>query len=109
MSGNLDLSGGTIGQSGEQLTGTAERLTSEIASFGGRLAGFENAFGGDDLGSAMQMVYDAISTAAMECFDDNAAVLAETGGKLVEMGAEYAGVEQSNEGLFTDLLGRLGQ
>ncbi|WP_433260101.1 hypothetical protein ACQPZF_23105 [Actinosynnema sp. CS-041913] len=109
MSGDLDLTGGTIGQSGEQLTATAERLAGEIESFSGRLAGFENAFGGDDLGSAMKMVYDAISQAALECFDDNTAVLTETGGKLVEMGAEYTGVEQANDGLFTGLLGRLGQ
>ncbi|MEJ2856863.1 MULTISPECIES: hypothetical protein [unclassified Saccharothrix] len=105
MSGHLNLSGEAIGRSGDQLTGTAERLTGEIASFRASLASYGNPFGGDDLGSAMQMIYDVISEAAMESFEDNAAVLTETGGKLVEMGAEYVNVEQANHGLFTSLGG----
>ncbi|MET8762694.1 hypothetical protein [Lentzea sp. NPDC004782] len=107
MSGGLEVFGDAISQSGEQLTGTAERLTGEIAAFSGKLAGFGNPFGGDDLGSTMQMIYGAIADAAMECFGDNTATMSETGGKLVEMGAEYVSVEERNHGLISGLLGRL--
>ncbi|MEV0675529.1 hypothetical protein AB0I60_03295 [Actinosynnema sp. NPDC050436] len=108
MSGKVELTGDTISRSGEQLTGTADRLAEEVASFTGRLAGFGDAFGGDDLGSTMQMIYDAVSGAAFECFDENTAVLSETGGQLSEMGAEYTEVERANQGVFTDLLGGMG-
>ncbi|WP_154814089.1 hypothetical protein [Actinophytocola xinjiangensis] len=108
MDGSLDLRGESISQSGGALTGSAQGMAGDLSAFTSSLSGYGNPFGDDDLGSVMQMIYSAVSEAAMECFDGNTAELGVAGGQLVEMGSEYLNTEQTNEAEFTTLRGEVG-
>lgn len=80
MSEDTRFTADSITARGEDPGPTVDQPANDIASFKARLAGFGNPFGGDDLGAAMRMAYDTITEIAVECLDDNTAIMAETGG-----------------------------
>ncbi|MFD4638304.1 WXG100 family type VII secretion target [Lentzea sp. NPDC058436] len=104
MSG-MEVSAEMIGGSAKEILGTGDSLTSDIAAFRSQVEALTGAFGGDELGSALGTIYQIVSEAAFESFEDNADGLAEIGHNLQGMADDYSAVETANQGTFQQLLG----
>ncbi|MFD9701773.1 WXG100 family type VII secretion target [Lentzea sp. NPDC059081] len=104
MSG-MEVNAEMIGGSAKEILGTGESLTSDIASFRSQVEALAGAFGGDELGSALDTIYQMVSEVAFESFEDNAAALGEIGDNLQGMADEYTAVETANQDMFTELMG----
>lgn len=108
MSGQFSVDAGMIGGSAQQILGTGESLAGEVASFRGQVDALAGAFGGDDLGSVLGMIYQVISEAAFESFADNAEGLGEIGRTLQGMAEDYSTTDTGNDEMFRNLMGGLG-
>ncbi|MET9224556.1 hypothetical protein [Lentzea sp. NPDC003310] len=104
MSG-MEVSAEVIGGSAKEILGTGDSLTGDIAAFRSRVEALSDAFGGDELGSALGTIYQIVSEAAFESFEDNADGLAEIGHNLQGMADEYTAVEIANQTSFQQLMG----
>ncbi|HEX7305387.1 hypothetical protein [Lentzea sp.] len=107
MSG-MQVNAEMIGGSAQQILGTGDSLTGDIAAFRSQVDALSGAFGGDELGSALGTIYQMVSEAAFESFEDNADGLAEIGRNLQGMADDYTTVETANQGMFQELTGGLG-
>ncbi|HVK23797.1 MAG TPA: hypothetical protein VM677_20775 [Actinokineospora sp.] len=108
MSGEMYVHAEAIGGSAKQILGTGEALAAGVESFRGQVDALADAFGGDDLGSVLGMIYQVISEAAFESFTDNVDGLDEIGNNLQSMADDYTTVETANTGFFQQLTGDLG-
>ncbi|MBY8851927.1 hypothetical protein [Saccharothrix longispora] len=108
MSGEFSVNAEAIGGSAQRILGAGEDLAGEVASFRGQVDALADAFGGDDLGSVLGMIYQVISEAAFESFTDNAEGLGEVGRTLQSMSDDYSVVETDNGDVFRQLMGGLG-
>jgi uncharacterized protein YukE len=106
MSG-MDVNAEMIGGSAKEILGTGDSLARDVAAFRGQAEALADAFGGDDLGSVLGMIYQIISEAAFESFEDNADGLGEIGHNLQGMADDYSAVESANHGMFSQLTGGL--
>jgi uncharacterized protein YukE len=97
-----------ISGSAQQILGTGQALAAEVDSFRGQVDALADAFGGDDLGSVLGMIYQVISEAAFESFDDNVDGLNEIGRNLQSMAEDYTTVESANCDVFQKLQEGLG-
>lgn len=96
-----------IGGSAKEILGAGDSLAGDVAAFRGQVDALAGAFGGDDLGSVLGMIYQIIAEAAFESFEDNADGLAEIGRTLQGMADDYSTVETANNDMFTQLMGGL--
>ncbi|MGI5500716.1 WXG100 family type VII secretion target [Lentzea sp. CA-135723] len=104
MSG-MEVSAEMIGGSAKQILGTGDSLAGEVAAFRSQVEALTGAFGGDELGSALGTIYQIVSEAAFESFEDNADGLTEIGQNLQAMADDYTAVETANQNSFQQLLG----
>ncbi|KAA9165865.1 hypothetical protein FPZ12_005150 [Amycolatopsis acidicola] len=109
MPGDIELDTGAVNESGKSVSDAADELRTKITEFQSKLEGYESAFGGDDLGSAMQSVYDAIREAAMESYEDNTATVTETGDRIVDMAKSYEAIETAHSEQLTAFLKEMGE
>ncbi|MFD5828013.1 WXG100 family type VII secretion target [Lentzea sp. NPDC060358] len=107
MSG-MEVSTEMIGGSAKEILGTGDSLTSDIATFRSQTEALTGAFGGDELGSALGTIYQIVSEAAFESFEDNADGLAEIGHNLQGMADDYDAIEAFNRDSFQQIMGDLG-
>jgi len=98
-----------LSATGSALQGVASRLSSELASFRSELAGFGAPWGSDDIGSLIGAAHDEVSSWAFECYQDALDEMALAGADLVDIGAGYTEVDESNSRRFRGLLTDLGQ
>ncbi|WP_146174802.1 WXG100 family type VII secretion target [Umezawaea tangerina] len=96
-----------ISGSADQLLGMGEALGKEVESFRSQVDALADAFGGDDLGSALGMIYQIVSEAAFDSFADNAEGLSEIGQNLQGMADDYSTVDTANSDMFRELQGEL--
>jgi uncharacterized protein YukE len=106
MSG-MDVNAEMIGETAQGIQGAGDSLAGDVASFRGQVEGLADAFGGDDLGSVLGMIYQIIAEAAFESFEDNADGLGEIGRNLQGMADDYTTAETANNDLFKQLMGGL--
>lgn len=103
MSG-MNVNAEMIGGSAQEILGTGDSLAGDVAAFRGQVDALAGAFGGDDLGSVLGMIYQIIAEAAFESFEDNADGLGEIGRTLQGMADEYSTVETANNDMFKQLM-----
>ncbi|RJQ77763.1 hypothetical protein D5S17_15220 [Pseudonocardiaceae bacterium YIM PH 21723] len=96
-----------IGGTAQKLLAAGQALTGDIAAFRSQTAALADAFGDDDLGSILGMIYQGISEAAFECFEDNAEGLNEIADGVKQMAATYTETESMNKTFFHTLSGGL--
>lgn len=96
-----------IGASANELLGLGKSLTGDIDSFQAQTEALTNAFGNDDLGSAIGMIYQVASEAAFESFHDNAEGLSEIGQGLQTMAQDYSQIDLANKDSFQQIVGGL--
>lgn len=106
MSG-MQVSTEAIGGSAKEILGTGDSLTGEIGAFRSQVEALTDAFGADELGSALGTIYQIVSEAAFESFEDNADGLAEIGTTLQGMADEYTAVEAANQQSLQQVMGDL--
>ncbi|GGP51837.1 WXG100 family type VII secretion target [Saccharothrix coeruleofusca] len=104
----MNVNAAAIGESAQQILSTGDALAGEVAAFRGQVDALADAFGGDDLGSALATIYQVVSEAAFESFTDNAEGLSEVGRTLQAMADDYSTAETANSDSFRQLMGGLG-
>ncbi len=108
MSGAFSVHPEEVGGAAKNLLGAGQSLSGAVAQFQARTAALSDAFGNDDLGSALGTIYQIASEAAFDCFADNAEGLQEVGHNLQAMADSYAETESASQESFQRLLGGLG-
>ncbi len=103
----MNVNAEMIGGSAKEILGTGDSLASDVAAFRGQVDALAGAFGGDDLGSVLGMIYQIIAEAAFESFEDNADGLGEIGRNMQGMADDYSATETANNDMFTQLMGGL--
>ncbi|MEY8039551.1 PE domain-containing protein [Saccharopolyspora cebuensis] len=94
-----------MGKAADELADTGQTLSRDITAFQAETAALGDAFGDDDLGSALAGIYQVASEAAFESFHDNAGRLKEIGENLRSMADEYAEIDTANQDSFQQLVG----
>lgn len=107
MSGGFTVHPEEVGGAAKNLQGAGQSLAGAVARFQSQAAALGDAFGDDDLGSVLGMIYQVASEAAFESFQDNADGLQEIGHTLQEMADHYAEAESANQDSFQQVLGGL--
>lgn len=87
--GNLDVRPDLIRRSGGGIRTAAQQLRSELTAFQGRLAGFGQPWGNDDVGALIGGCYLAIHDVAMECYEENIAGLETEADGVNTMAGNY--------------------
>ncbi|MEU3622779.1 hypothetical protein BS329_09755 [Amycolatopsis coloradensis] len=95
MSGGFQVFPEQIRGAGSALAGTGKSLAGEVAAFQSQTAALGDAFGDDDLGSALGTIYQIASEAAFESFHDNAEGIGDVGQTLQIMAGSYADYEST--------------
>jgi hypothetical protein len=96
-----------IGASAKKLLGLGQSLVGDIDSFRAQTEALTSAFGNDDLGSAIAMIYQVASEAAFDSFHDNAEGLSEIGQGLQTMAEHYSQIDLANKDSFHQIMGGL--
>lgn len=107
MSGGFTVHPEEVGGAAKNLQGAGQSLAGAIAEFQSRVAALGDAFGDDDLGSVLGMIYEVASEAAFESFQDNADGLQAIGHTLQEMADHYAETDAAHREVFQQVLGGL--
>ncbi|GAB2843450.1 WXG100 family type VII secretion target [Lentzea nigeriaca] len=107
MSGGFSVHPEEVGGAAKSLQGAGQSLAGAVAQFQSQVAALGDAFGDDDLGSVLGMIYQVASEAAFESFQDNADGLQEIGHTLQEMADHYAETESASMDSFRQMLGGL--
>ncbi|MFD9701373.1 WXG100 family type VII secretion target [Lentzea sp. NPDC059081] len=107
MSGGFTVDPEEVGRAAGNLQGAGQALAGAVDQFQSQAAALADAFGDDDLGSVLGMIYEVASEAAFESFQDNADGLQEIGHTLREMAEHYAEVESASLESFQQVLGGL--
>jgi hypothetical protein len=97
-----------LSASGSALQSVASRLSSELASFRSELAGFGAPWGSDDIGSLIGAAHDEVSSWAFECYLDVMGEMASAGADVVDISAQYTGVDENVSRRFRGVLTELG-
>ncbi|MEU0880511.1 hypothetical protein ABZ345_18060 [Lentzea sp. NPDC005914] len=105
MSGGFSVHPEELGGAARNLQGAGQSLTGAVSEFQAKVAALSDAFGDDDLGSALGMIYEIASEAAFDCFTDNAEGLQEIGHNLQAMADGYAETESASQESFQQLMG----
>ncbi|WP_435158692.1 hypothetical protein [Amycolatopsis sacchari] len=92
-----------MSRSGEGVSSAGASIRDRITAFQSTLEGYGNPFGEDDIGSAMQEIYEAIQEAAMDSYTDNAETVTDVGDRIGEMAKAYREIETAH----SDTLGQL--
>jgi len=77
--------------SGQDWGGSVRTLSDDMAAVG-------QPYGGDELGVALQQMYDTIGPTALRYFDETGFCLVETAAALDQMATAYTAVERDNTG-----------
>ncbi|MEU4522970.1 hypothetical protein AB0F52_30210 [Amycolatopsis sp. NPDC024027] len=93
MTGGFEVFPEEIGGAAKKMVSTGQSLSGDIAAFQSQTAALGDAFGDDDLGSALGMIYQVASEAAFESFHDNAEGISDIGQNLQVMADSYAEYE----------------
>lgn len=93
MSGGFHVDPGALSKSANGLLSSGKTLAGDVAAFQSQTAALKDAFGGDDLGSALETIYEVASQAAFECFHDNAESLQDIGHNLHAMAKTYSDID----------------
>lgn len=95
--GNLNVQPDLIRRSGGGIRSAAQQLRSELTAFQGKLAGFGQPWGNDDLGALIGGCYQAIHEVAMECYEENIAELEAEADGVNTMAGNYYQAETTTE------------
>lgn len=93
MAEGFHVDPGTLSKSANGLLSSGKSLAGNVAAFQSQTAAFKDAFGNDDLGSALETIYEVASQAAFECFHDNAEGLQDIGHNLQAMAETYSDID----------------
>jgi uncharacterized protein YukE len=107
VAGGFTVNPEEVGGAAKNLQGAGQSLANTIAQFQSQVSALGDAFGDDDLGSVLGMIYEVASEVAFESFQDNAEGLQEIGQTLQEMAAHYAEVDSAGRDSFQQVLGGL--
>jgi hypothetical protein len=97
-----------LSASGSALQSVASRLSAELASFQSELAAFGAPWGSDDIGSLIGAAHDEVSSWAFECYQDALDEIASAGADVVDISAQYTGVDENVSRRFRGLRTGLG-
>lgn len=75
---------------------SAEELRERLAASGKELTGDGDAFGDDDLGAVIAMIYGAVHQMAFESYGDNTGELGKYAGDLEAMGVSQERSEETS-------------
>jgi uncharacterized protein YukE len=107
VAGGFQVNPEDIGKSAKSLLSAGQSLAGDVAAFQSQTAALNHAFGDDDLGSALGMIYEAASQAAFDCFHDNAEGIKEIGQNLQAMADTYSEIDSAHRDSLQQLLGGL--
>ncbi|MEV6345180.1 PE domain-containing protein [Actinoplanes sp. NPDC051851] len=97
----------SLAQSGQLLGQAADRLSDLSDRYRAALSDYAEACGGDDIGMLLATTGEACAGMFFDLLDATAADLQDDADDLTTMATAYAGNEETNTGLMTDLSRRL--
>ncbi|RJQ82060.1 hypothetical protein D5S17_03830 [Pseudonocardiaceae bacterium YIM PH 21723] len=96
-----------MGGSAKKIMGVGDDLVTQVGAFRSATESLTSAFGDDDLGSALGMIYQVVSEVAFESFQDSAETLSDIGDRLGLMAENYIATDTGNKDVFHEILGGL--
>jgi hypothetical protein len=85
---------------GDNISQSSQAMSGSVSQFEAQLASYGDAFGGDDLGSLIGMVYGVIHDLAMDCFETNIADTQEAGETVTAMANNFSNTEDNTTASF---------
>ncbi|MFG3697093.1 WXG100 family type VII secretion target [Micromonospora sp. NPDC047620] len=104
----LDVDIDALRRGAEQLGAAKESVRQTFESFQAAVAGYEQAFGGDDIGMLLGVAHQACVEAVAECLGTNITELESYAESLRGMADGYQTVEDGVSEAFRSILGKLG-
>lgn len=104
----VDIDPESLDSAGQDIEGTAERFFAALERFAGRIEGFGDAAGGDEIGGLIGSAHQEVFSWAMECFQEAAQSMADAGFDVRDFAVQHLNADDEIAQVFQKLERDLG-